>query len=94
MQLNSNLNSMLQLEKQLEKNANELAKLNNSTSENEKKQQNSSNKNITAKTDELNDKSIENNNIKPTQIPIAYSVGVNGISIQNSAQQTVLDIRA
>ena len=94
MQLNSNLNSMLQLEKQLEKNTNELAKLNNTTSEDEKKHQYSSKKKELAEANDSGDKSIEDKSVYQRQIPIAYSVNSNGISVQNTAQQTILDIRA
>ncbi|MEA3498124.1 MAG: hypothetical protein U9R16_03595 [Campylobacterota bacterium] len=94
MQVNNSLNSMLQLEKKLEKSANELAKLNNTTSEDEKKHQYNSNKKELAQANDSVDKNVEDESVQQREIPIAYSVNSNGISVQNTAQQTILDIRA
>ena len=93
MQVNSNLNSMIQLEKRLEESANALAKLNKNNNENN---------NETKK--QLSSEEKPNNNLKDTdlvqeivqqiEIPIAYNANAEVISTQNSISRTLLDIKA
>ena len=95
MNINSNLNSMIQLEKQLEESTEALARLNtgnNQTSTDQHKQLNQNNVND----DDTKSKDVDlaQEMIKQIQMPIAYSVNANVISVQNSMQQTVLDIKA
>ena len=94
MQINNNLNSMIQLEKQLEESANALAKLNSSNSETNEKQDNNFTKKEPSVPNELSNVNLVDEMVKQIEIPIAYSVNANVISVQNALHQTVLDIKA
>lgn len=81
MQINNNLNSMVQLEDNLDKSSQSISKIslqNNSLDE----QQQNDESNIT---DEL---------VKQIEIPIAYTANAEVISVQNSLTKTLLDIKA
>jgi flagellar basal body rod protein FlgC len=93
MQINNNINSMMQLEKKLEKSADELSKLglNNDQLEqnsNEQLAQQESDKAQVAQTN------ITQEMVNQIQIPLAYTANAEVISTQNSIAQTVLDIKA
>ena len=94
MQINNNLNSMIQLEKQLEESATALAKLSSSSSETSEKQDNNFTKKEQTIENELSNVNIVDEMVKQIEIPIAYSVNANVISVQNALHQTVLDIKA
>lgn len=100
MQVSSNINSLLQLEKKLEESTKKLANLNNLDSDgantNERKSASKSSVEI------LEEKSLDDNTnldkeedvLDKSPMPLAYSVDSNKVSIYNSAAQTVLDIKA
>lgn len=95
MHINSNLNSLVQLEKKLEESTRELARLNQNGDETSTKQKNSG-ENLSTK-HEKNDKDSSSTDDKEQQtkrdeIPLSYSVDHNVVSVQSSAKQTVLDI--
>lgn len=97
MQVNSNINSLIQLEKKLEESTNKLAKLTQNgghASQNEQselKQNTTPNKHVPEQNEvNLTEEIIE----QQVEIPIAYSVNANVVSVQNTTQQTVLDIKA
>ena len=94
MQINNNLNSMIQLEKQLEESATALAKLSSSSSETSEKQDDNFTKKEQTIENELSNVNIVDEMVKQIEIPIAYSVNANVISVQNALHQTVLDIKA
>ena len=94
MQINNNLNSMIQLEKQLEESATALAKLSSSSGETSEKQDNNFTKKEQTVKNELSNVNMVDEMVKQIEIPIAYSVNANVISVQNALHQTVLDIKA
>lgn len=94
MNINNNLNSMMQLEKKLEQSAAALAKLNTSTDQSDTKERKEVLKKPTIKEAEENEASQPEVVVKQAQMPIAYSVNANVISVQNRAEQTTLDIKA
>lgn len=94
MQINNNLNSMIQLEKQLEESASALARLNSSNNETSEKQDNNFTKKEQTIKNELSNVNMVDEMVKQIEIPIAYSVNANVISVQNALHQTVLDIKA
>ena len=94
MQINNNLNSMIQLEKQLEESATALAKLNSSNGETSEKQDDNFTKKEQTIENELSNVNMVDEMVKQIEIPIAYSVNANVISVQNALHQTVLDIKA
>jgi flagellar hook protein FlgE len=95
MQVNNNINSMMQLEKRLEKSADELTKLgldNEQLEENSNKEfsQNDLQESTTSKSDV----NVSQELTKQVQIPLTYTANAGVISTQNSAQQSILDIKA
>ena len=94
MQINSNINSMIQLEKKLEESASALAKLNISNNQTDEKHDNHFTKKEPIIQEEQSNVNVADEIVRQIDIPIAYSVGANGISVQNTLHQTVLDIRA
>ena len=94
MQINSNINSMIQLEKKLEESASALAKLNISNDQTGDKHDNSFTKKEPIIQEEPSNTTITDEVVKQIEIPIAYSVNANVISVQNTLHQTVLDIKA
>ncbi|MEA3553198.1 MAG: flagellar basal body rod C-terminal domain-containing protein [Campylobacterota bacterium] len=94
MQINNNLNSMIQLEKKLEESASALAKLNSSNSETSERQDSDFSKKEQNVENEISNVNMVDEMVKQIEIPIAYSVNANVISVQNALHQTVLDIKA
>ena len=94
MQVNNNLNSMIQLEKKLEESTAALAKLNSLSGQASGKQDNSFNKNEKLVENELSNVNITDEIVKQIELPIAYSVNANVISVQNAVHDTLLDIKA
>ena len=93
MQVDSNLNSLMQLEKKLEQSTKELAKLNKNDTQSSNQEKNI--KKDTKQQEEHRSNGQEPAKIKSGQtIPIAYSIDQNGISVQNMENQTVIDIKA
>lgn len=92
---NSNINSMIQLEKRLEESASALSKLtlNNEQPNDKNKNELSSNE---SKNNEpiLNDTDIVHEMVKQIEIPLAYNANAEVISTQNSVTRTLLDIKA
>ena len=95
MQVNSNLNAMLQLEKKLEQSVNALAKLNlNNEESNNTKQQKNVKHQIIEHKDTKEDTNLTDEIVSQVEIPLAYSVNANVISVQNAVHKTILDIKA
>lgn len=94
MQINNNLNSMIQLEKKLEESASALARLNSSSSEASENKENDFTKKERIIENKLTDINITDEIVKQIEIPIAYSVNANVISVQNAMHATILDIKA
>ena len=94
MQINSNLNSMIQLEKKLEESASALSKLGTSDSDTSKQQEKDFTNKESSQNHETNNINIAEEMVQQIQIPIAYSVNANVISVQNATQETLLDIKA
>ena len=94
MQINNNLNSMIQLEKKLEESASALARLNSSSSEASENKENDFTKKERIIENKLADINITDEIVKQIEIPIAYSVNANVISVQNAMHATILDIKA
>lgn len=86
MRVDSNINSMMQLGNQLEKSANELTKLNETSK--------SSLKSETAQKEPANIPDLVQEMVNQIQIPIAYTANAQVISTQDSTTQTLLDIKA
>lgn len=82
MQINNNINSMMQLEKNLDKSANAIASMTNI--ENATEKQKASNADVNLVTEM----------VKQIEIPIAYTANAEVILTQNSVNQTLLDIKA
>ncbi len=95
MNINNNLNSMIQLEKQLEESTAKLAKLNNTSAN---AHDNGTNlENNQAKQDKIEPQeevNLANEIVKQIELPIAYSVNANVVSVQNATHQALLDIKA
>jgi len=85
---------MIQLEKKLEKSAQELTKLtlNNEQLNNKEKQNLSQEK--TKQNQEVENTSLSSEMVKQIEIPIAYTANAEVISTQNSVAQTILDLKA
>ena len=96
MQINSNLNAMMQLEKKLEQSANALAKMNMNSEDSSTKQQKNVRQQHTSTREEVANKDVDLTQEIVTQNELALVYGVNGnvISVQNAAHQTTLDIKA
>ncbi|MEA3512531.1 MAG: flagellar basal body rod C-terminal domain-containing protein [Campylobacterota bacterium] len=93
MQVNSNLASMIQLEKKLEQSATALSKLGQQNNQKEEKE----NKNIKQqplKYEPSHDIDIVSEMVKQIEIPIAYDANAKVISTSNSIHETLLDIKA
>lgn len=82
MQINNNINSMMQLEKNLDKSANAIASMTNI--ENATEKQKASNADVNLVTEM----------VKQIEIPIAYTANAEVVLTQNSVNQTLLDIKA
>ena len=95
MQVNSNLNAMMQLEKKLEQSANALAKMNlNSEDSSTKQQKNIRQQHTSSQEETKKDTEMAQEMTSQVEIPLAYGVSGNVISVQNAAHQTTLDIKA
>jgi len=92
---NSNLNTMIQLEKKLEESANALSKL---TLNNEEAKQQEQKKDIEeqvhVKHEDPKDLDIAKELMHQVEIPIAYNANAEVISVNNSIHKTLLDIKA
>lgn len=93
MQVDSSINSLLNLEKKLEESTKKLAKLtsndgNTSTKYKQTQTNQDSSDNANSKESDLTKEMVEQ-----IQIPIAYSVNAKGISVQNAIAQTIIDIK-
>ena len=93
MQVNNNINSMVQLEKRLEESASALLKLNTTNSETDENNNQNLDKKPSAQLHDLEQVNITEEIVQQIQIPIAYSVNANVISVQNATQKTILDIK-
>lgn len=82
MQINNNVNSMIQLEKNLDKSASAIASKTPLSSINVKE-------NIVN-----NDFDLAKEMVKQIEIPIAYTANAEVISTQNAMYDTLLDIKA
>jgi len=91
---NNNLNAMMQLEKRLEQSAEALSKLNLNNEETKHQEQKDvkPKENVIQQND--NEVDITQEIVKQIEIPIAYTANAEVISIQNSIQKTLLDIKA
>lgn len=97
MQVSSNINSLLQLEKKLEESTKKLANLNKldsngtNTSDHKSRSKNSveilENQDIQDESDNIEDI------VEKTPMPLAYSFDSKVVSVYNSAAKTVLDIK-
>ena len=90
---NSNINTMLQLEKKLEESAAALTKLNQNSNDTDTNHQKNVAKQLQQEEDGIKEIDIAEEMVKQVEIPIAYSVNANVISVQNSIHQAVLDIK-
>lgn len=101
MKISHNINSLAQLEKKLEESTERLAELTRKNSE-EHGKKDTNLKDAPKPMVELNEEEkIETTKIDPQTVakadnmPLAYSVNSsNGVSVQNSTYQSVLDIKA
>ncbi len=84
MKINNNLNSMVQLEKELQETSESIVKL--STPSNISEEDTLS--------DDTSDINFTDEIVKQIEIPISYSANANVISVQNAVQDTILDIKA
>lgn len=84
MKINNNLNSMVQLEKELQETSESIVKL--STPSNISEEDTLS--------DDTSDINFTDELVKQIEIPISYSANANVISVQNAVQDTILDIKA
>ena len=96
MQIHSNLNSMILLEKKLEKSAAALAKLNIGNEGSSTNQETNIEQQYQSHTSDKNEKDKDSADqiIDQIEMPLVYSVNATGVSVQNSVQQTTLDIKA
>jgi hypothetical protein len=95
MQIHSNLNSMILLEKKLEKSAAALAKLNLNNEESSTRQETNIKQQYQSHTSDKSqdDKDLKDEIINQTEMPLVYSVNATGVSVQNSIHLTTLDIK-
>lgn len=94
MQISNNLSSLIPLEKKLEESTAKLAKLTKNEEDASKKEEKEL-KHKTSSDKQQHDGSESNSKeetLEQTQIPLAYSVNANVVSVQKSTQKTVLDI--
>jgi len=84
MKISNNLNSMVQLEKELQETSESIVKL--STPSNISEEDTLS--------DDTSDINFTDELVKQIEIPISYSANANVISVQNAVQDTILDIKA
>lgn len=94
MQVNNNLNSMIQLEKKLEKSANALSKLNLDNEQTQEKSQKNLEKQSVSQDKITQEPNIAEEMIKQIEIPIAYTANAEVISTQNAVHKTIIDIKA
>lgn len=94
MQVNNNLNSMIQLEKKLEKSANALSKLNLDNEHTQEKSQKNLEKQSVSQDKITQEPNIAEEMIKQIEIPIAYTANAEVISTQNAVHKTIIDIKA
>jgi len=94
MQINNNVNSMLQLEKRLEKSANELSKLNHDSQQPEQKNQKKIQQNMVSQDNNTPELDTTKELIKQIEIPIAYTANAEVISTQDVVHRTLIDIKA
>ncbi|MEA3384661.1 MAG: hypothetical protein U9Q20_08360 [Campylobacterota bacterium] len=94
MQVHSNLNAMMQLEKKLEQSANALAKLNTNTDDSSTKQQKNVKQQYPQQEDPKKDTNLTKEIVSQIEIPLSYGVNGDVISVQNSLHETLLDIKA
>ena len=96
MQIHSNLNSMILLEKKLEKSAAALAKLNLDNEESNTRQETNIEQQYQSHTSDKGqqDTDLTDEIINQIEMPLVYSVNATGISVQNSIHQITLDIKA
>ena len=95
MQINSNLNAMMQLEKKLEQSANALAKMNlNSEDSSTKQQKNVRQQHPSSQEETKKETDLTQEIVTQNELALAYGVNGNVISVQNAAHQTTLDIKA
>jgi len=92
---NNNINTMLQLEKKLEESAVALTKLNQNSNDTNTEHQKHIAKQLPPQQEEENMQEVDITEeiTKQIEIPIAYSVNANVISVQNAVHQAVLDIK-
>jgi flagellar hook protein FlgE len=88
---NSNLNTMLKLEKALETSANDLAKLTIDSRSIDSKSEKKYTK-IENQSKNLDDTNLTNEMVKQVEIPIAYTANAEVISVKDSLTRTLLDI--
>jgi len=92
MQVSNNLTSMMQLSNQLDKSASEVARV-NETSQNSLKNEQQNTKNDEKK-EPIKEPDLVKEMVNQIQIPIAYDANAEVISTQDSTTQTLLDIKA
>jgi len=91
---NSNLNSMIQLEKKLQESANELSKLNSNNQQADNQKQQELKKETKPQEEQQKDVDIAKEMVKQIEIPIAYTANAEVISTQDSVSETTIDIKA
>lgn len=91
MRVSSNLNSMMQLETQLDKSAKEVSRLNANIAD-----KNQENKDSTPSSEEtpINEVDLTKEMVSQIVIPIAYTANAEVITTQDSVDKTLLDIKA
>jgi len=94
MQVNNNLNSMIQLEKKLEKSANALSKLNLDSEQTQEKSQKNLGQKSVSQDKGTQEPDIAKEMIKQIEIPIAYTANAEVISTQDAVHKTIIDIKA
>jgi len=94
MLVDNNLNSMMQLSNQLDKSANELARLNESPQNSLKNQQQKTQNTKEESKESINEPDLVKEMVNQIQIPIAYNANAEVIATQDSTTQTLLDIKA
>lgn len=91
---NSNLNSMMQLEKKLQESAHELSKLNLNNQQADNQKQKELKKETKPQEEQQKDVDIAKELVKQIEIPIAYNANAEVISTQDSVSKTAIDIKA
>lgn len=96
MQIDSSINSLLKLEKQLEQSTQKLAKLNKDTKDSTTNEQtNTKNHSNTSDNESFDEQPKEQTYSQPkTPMPLGYGIDNNKVSVFNTAHQTLLDIKA